>query len=176
MTAFLGLGSNLGKREEMLREALERLNRREGIQIDRVSDIYETDPVGYTDQPPFLNLVCKIRTALSPHELLDTVLEIERELGRERLIRWGPRTVDIDVLLYGSEHIDTPDLSVPHPRLMERAFVLVPLADVANERELLWRPELAEAIRQIRAKGTSLTGVRIWTKISWQEEFELSGN
>ena len=106
------------------------------MEIAAVSSIYETAPVGLTDQPDFLNLVVSVRTALSPRELMDALLHIENKMGRVRTVRWGPRVIDLDLLLYGSEQVDLPQLTVPHPRLRERAFVLVPLAEIAPELRL----------------------------------------
>jgi 2-amino-4-hydroxy-6-hydroxymethyldihydropteridine diphosphokinase len=128
-TAYIGLGSNLGDREENLRYALERLG------AARVSTVRETDPVGVTEQPRFLNAVAELETDESPRQLLDRLLEIERHLGRDRTQekRWGPRTIDLDLLLYDDEVIDEPGLTVPHPRLAERRFVLEPLHDLAPD-------------------------------------------
>ena len=129
--AYLGLGSNLGDREGFLRQALTRLE--QAGRVKRLSPVYETAPWGYTEQGPFLNLVAEIEAELAPEELLGTMQRIERELGRERSIRWGPRTIDLDILLYGDLVMDRPELTLPHPCLMERAFVLVPLADLAPD-------------------------------------------
>jgi 2-amino-4-hydroxy-6-hydroxymethyldihydropteridine diphosphokinase len=128
-TAYIGLGSNLGDRGENLRRALERLG------AARVSTIRETDPVGVTEQPRFLNAVAELETGLPPRALLDRLLEIERDLGRDRESeeRWGPRTIDLDLLLYDDEVIDEPGLTVPHPRLAERRFVLEPLHELAPD-------------------------------------------
>jgi 2-amino-4-hydroxy-6-hydroxymethyldihydropteridine diphosphokinase len=167
--AFLGLGSNIGEREALLIDALRQLHNHPDIQITKRSAMYETDPVGYTDQPPFLNMACRIETTLSSNALLEQVLRVERGLGRERLIRWGPRTIDIDVLLYDNLHITTPTLTVPHPRIMERAFVLVPLLDVLGEKERDWRPGFTKV-------EVAATGVRPWTKTSWPEEYGPSEN
>jgi 2-amino-4-hydroxy-6-hydroxymethyldihydropteridine diphosphokinase len=127
MKIFLSLGSNVGDREANLRAAIERLP------ILRVSPTYETEPVDFTDQPWFLNLVIEIETDLSPRELLTATSRIEHELGRVRDIPKGPRTIDIDILLYGDEVIDEPDLQIPHLRMVERRFVLAPLADLAPD-------------------------------------------
>jgi len=129
---FLSLGSNLGDREANLLEALRRLEQL-GVHVVRRSSWYETEPVGYTDQPDFLNLVAEVRTRLGPHALLRAAQQVEAELGRVRAVRWGPRTVDVDLLLYGERVVNTPDLVLPHPRLRERAFVLVPLAELAPD-------------------------------------------
>jgi 2-amino-4-hydroxy-6-hydroxymethyldihydropteridine diphosphokinase len=129
--AYIGMGSNLGDRMEYFDQALRRLDDGPGTYLLVVGDRRETDPVGLLDQPRFLNTVALIGTMLSPRELLERLLEIERELGRTREgPRFGPRTIDLDLLLYGNEVIDEPGLTVPHPRLHERRFVLEPLADI----------------------------------------------
>ena len=133
VTAYLGLGSNLGDREENLRKALSLLG--ESVEIIALSSVYETEPWGYAEQPSFLNLVCGFWTSLSPPELLALVQEVERRLGRVRTIRYGPRTIDVDILLYGDRIVDTPDLQIPHPRIPERAFVLAPFAEIAPDVE-----------------------------------------
>lgn len=131
--AYLGLGSNQGDRVEMLARARQLLERPPVLQIVAESGLYETEPVGLEDQPWFLNQVVRVRTGLSPLELLAVIRQVEEALGRRRLIRWGPRTIDVDMLLYGGEKIDGPDLEVPHPRMWERAFVLAPLAELAPD-------------------------------------------
>jgi 2-amino-4-hydroxy-6-hydroxymethyldihydropteridine diphosphokinase len=133
--AFLGLGSNLGDRLEHLRRAVSLLNER-GASILRSSRVYETEPVGGPPQPDYLNAVIEVETDGSAYELLDACLTVERELGRERSERWGARTIDIDVLTFGGERIDQPDLQVPHPRMHERAFVLVPLLELEADPPL----------------------------------------
>jgi 2-amino-4-hydroxy-6-hydroxymethyldihydropteridine diphosphokinase len=127
--AYIGLGTNLGDRELNLRRALERL---EELGPVRASSFRETDPVGVTDQPKFLNAAAELATELPPAELLERLLEIERELGRDRATerRWGPRVIDLDLLLFGEEAIDEPGLTVPHPRLADRRFVLEPLCEL----------------------------------------------
>jgi 2-amino-4-hydroxy-6-hydroxymethyldihydropteridine diphosphokinase len=129
---FVGLGSNLGDRKRNLCEAVERLRE---IGAVRLSTPRDTDPVGVADQPNFLNAVAELSSELPARELLDRLLEIERELGRDRgkEERWGPRTIDLDLLLYGDEVIDEPGLTLPHPRLAERRFVLEPLHELAPE-------------------------------------------
>jgi 2-amino-4-hydroxy-6-hydroxymethyldihydropteridine diphosphokinase len=131
-TAYIGLGANLGERELTLDEAVRRLDSRPGIRVERVSRKRETDPVGYAEQPPFVNAVAAVRTDRRPRALLETLLEVERELGRVRGEgpRYGPRAIDLDLLLYGDATIDEPGLRVPHPRLHERKFVLEPLAEL----------------------------------------------
>jgi 2-amino-4-hydroxy-6-hydroxymethyldihydropteridine diphosphokinase len=129
-TAFVGIGSNLGDRETNLRRAIELLAAEDGIEVLAVSEIRETEPVGPVEQGPFLNGAVQVETSLSASELLERLLSVENRLGRVRAERWGPRTIDLDLLLYGDEKIDEPGLTVPHPRLHERRFVLEPLADL----------------------------------------------
>jgi 2-amino-4-hydroxy-6-hydroxymethyldihydropteridine diphosphokinase len=128
--AYVGLGANLGPREETLRRAVELIDRTPGVDVLAVSELRETEPVGAVDQPPFLNGAVALETSLSARELLDLLLDVERDLGRVRNERWGPRLVDLDLLLYGAETIDEPGLRVPHPRLHERRFALEPLAEL----------------------------------------------
>jgi len=130
--AFVAFGSNLGDREGTIRAALAALDAAEGVDVVHVSSFEETDPVGFLDQPRFVNGAAELRTELSPRALLDLLLEVEAQFGRDRSAGppQGPRTLDLDLLLYGSEQIDEPGLAVPHPRLSERAFVLRPLAEL----------------------------------------------
>jgi 2-amino-4-hydroxy-6-hydroxymethyldihydropteridine diphosphokinase len=123
--AYVGLGSNLGDREHLIREAAQLIG------AARLSTVIETEPWGYGNQPMFLNAVAELETPLTARQLLDHLLDVERRLGRERIgPRWGPRAIDLDLLLYGDETIDEPGLVVPHPRLTERDFVLTPLAEL----------------------------------------------
>jgi 2-amino-4-hydroxy-6-hydroxymethyldihydropteridine diphosphokinase len=132
--AFIGLGANLGDRETTIRAALEALAAEDGIGVVAVSTLRETDPVGVGPQPVFLNGAAELETTLSARELLGRLLAIEQRFGRVRVAdEHGPRTLDLDLLLYGDEQIDEPGLTVPHPRLRERAFVLEPLADLGVE-------------------------------------------
>ena len=137
-TAYVALGSNLGDRERTLLAAVDALGAEEGIRVLGVSRLIETEPVGYLDQPRFLNGVVALETDLPPRELLDRLLALERGFGRERegVPAQGPRTLDLDLLLYGDAEIDEPGLRVPHPRLHERAFVLAPLAELAPGLEV----------------------------------------
>lgn len=131
-TAFVGIGANLGDRERTLRLALRLLGDRDGVTVAAVSSLRETAPVGYLDQASFLNGAARLETELLPRELLRALLDVERELGRDRSgPRFGPRTVDLDLLLYDGVELDEPGLVVPHPRLHERRFVLEPLAELA---------------------------------------------
>ncbi len=138
-TAFVGIGSNLGDREANLRSAIELLTAEDGIEVVAVSEVRETEPVGPVEQGPFLNGVVQVETTLPPGDLLERLLSVESRLGRVRAERWGPRTIDLDLLLYGSETVDEPGLTVPHPRLHERRFALEPLLDLDPTLEI---PEL----------------------------------
>jgi 2-amino-4-hydroxy-6-hydroxymethyldihydropteridine diphosphokinase len=136
--SFVGLGSNLGNPQEQIRRALELLVAEEGVEVVAVSALRETDPVGYEDQPRFLNGAAELRTSLSARELLGRLLAIERRLGRVRGEgpRFGPRTIDLDLLLHGDEVVAEPGLVVPHPRLHERRFALEPLAELDPALEI----------------------------------------
>jgi 2-amino-4-hydroxy-6-hydroxymethyldihydropteridine diphosphokinase len=129
---YVGLGSNLGDREATLRAALAELGAVPGVEVAAVSSLIDTEPVGFTDQPRFLNGVAALETELGPRELLDLLLQVEARFGRDRATvpAQGPRTLDLDLLLYGEAQIDEPGLRVPHPRLAERGFVLGPLAEL----------------------------------------------
>lgn len=131
IAATLGLGGNLGDPVAAFAAALVRLRAHAAVEVKAVSSVWRTAPWGKLDQPEFRNMAVLIETALSADDLLALCLQIERESGRERRERWGPRTLDIDILTYGSEAIDRPGLQVPHPRIAERAFVLAPLAEIA---------------------------------------------
>lgn len=132
-SAYLGLGSNVGDRCGHLHAAIRLLQDTPSITVEAVSSIYETDPVGYTEQDKFLNLVIKISTSMKAEELLQVMQNIELSLGRTREIHWGPRTMDLDILLYNQENIETESLIVPHPRMFERAFVLIPLLEICDK-------------------------------------------
>jgi 2-amino-4-hydroxy-6-hydroxymethyldihydropteridine diphosphokinase len=144
--AYVGLGSNLGDREALIRQAASLLGAR------RLSTIIETEPWGYEDQPRFLNAVAELQTRLAAHELLEELLEVERTLGRERTgPRYGPRTVDLDLLLYGDETIEEPGLVVPHPRLAERRFVLEPLAELVPTRRIPGNGTVQQALAGLQS-------------------------
>lgn len=134
--AYVGLGSNLGDRRGLIREALKRLELIDGIHVRRRSRIIETDPVGGPQQPRYLNAVAEVETRLEPGPLLRRLHEVERSLGRERRTRWGPRTIDLDLLLWGDRSMATRDLTLPHPRMAERRFVLAPLAELCPARRV----------------------------------------
>jgi 2-amino-4-hydroxy-6-hydroxymethyldihydropteridine diphosphokinase len=142
--AYVGLGSNLGDREQTIRAAIAALQ-----DVVAVSKLRETDPVGVTEQPAFLNGAIAVETELSPRELLQSLLAVERELGRERGERWGPRTIDLDLLLYGTETVDEPGLTVPHPHLHERRFALEPLAELDPELVIPGRGRVDELLAKL---------------------------
>jgi 2-amino-4-hydroxy-6-hydroxymethyldihydropteridine diphosphokinase len=131
--AYLALGSNLGERLDSLREAVRLLDAAEGVDVVRSSRIYETDPVG-PPQPAYLNAVIEVETSRSPRELLQACRAVEDALGRVRTERWGPRTIDVDILTFDERTVDEPDLQIPHPRMHERGFVLVPWASSTTTR------------------------------------------
>jgi 2-amino-4-hydroxy-6-hydroxymethyldihydropteridine diphosphokinase len=131
--ACIALGSNLGDRAKNLRTALEMLSQADRIKIDAVSAIYETAPVGGPEQGPYLNACAALTTELPPTKLLLAILDIEEKMGRVREVRWGPRIIDLDLLLYETVMMNTPLLELPHPRMGERDFVLIPLADIAPD-------------------------------------------
>ena len=155
--AYLGLGANLGERQNNIMKAIELLGRR--VTVERTSSLYETEPVGYREQPKYLNAVCQIITLIEPEKLLKLAKEIESALGREPGSPNSPRPIDIDILLYGSQVINTPELTIPHPRLEERAFVLVPLAELAPE---LVHPVSRKTIKKLLGEVEGLEGVRKW--------------
>ena len=154
---YLGLGSNLGDREANLVMALDLLSQR--LRIKSVSSVYQTDPLGNVEQPRFLNQVCGAETTLSPKELLMLSKGIERKLGRRLFKPSAPRPMDIDILIYGDKVIDTPELVIPHPRLMERAFVLIPLAEIAPQ---LQHPVTGATIKELRESLKEKQGVFKW--------------
>lgn len=158
--AYISLGSNIGDRFQHLKDAIQALHSRQGVSVPTISSIYETAPVGYTDQADFLNVVVAVETQLSARQLLEVCQEIEQQLGRIRDVRWGPRTVDLDILLYNHDAIETERLIVPHPRMHERAFVLTPLLEIA--------PTVAHPVtgKQYSEEAAVLDDVvRIWREV-----------
>ncbi|CAM3970329.1 2-amino-4-hydroxy-6-hydroxymethyldihydropteridine diphosphokinase [Mesobacillus zeae] len=167
--AFIALGSNIGERFNHLEEAVSLLNQHHAIEVVNVSSVYETDPVGYEDQAPFLNMVAEIRTGLDPFSLLEVCLGIEEQLGRKREIRWGPRTIDLDILLFNQENIKSETLIVPHPRMWERAFVIVPLMEICHEACI---PQVAGPSVNVDRMHKE-EGVRIWKQKNGEDVFAL---
>ncbi len=148
--AYVGLGANLGPREVTLLRAVDVLAAERGVEILAVSQLRESDPVGNVDQPTFLNGAVAVETSLSPRELLDALLRVEQELGRVRDgERWGPRTIDLDLLVYGDKLVEEPGLRVPHPRLHERRFALEPLVDLEPELEIPGVGKVAELLKEV---------------------------
>jgi 2-amino-4-hydroxy-6-hydroxymethyldihydropteridine diphosphokinase len=161
--AYIGLGANLGDREEMLREAVQRLATLG--EVIAVSSLYETEPVGFLDQPPFLNAVAAVVSTQTAGEIVPALLAIERDLGRTRTFRNAPRTLDLDLLLLGDEIVELPGVTLPHPRMHERAFVLFPLAEIAPEEI---HPVLRRTIGTLLASLPEDTGVRHYAPPDWQ--------
>jgi 2-amino-4-hydroxy-6-hydroxymethyldihydropteridine diphosphokinase len=147
--AYISLGSNIGDREDNLKKALALLDEHPQIRVAAVSSFYETAPVGYTDQPDFINAAAELETALGPRELLKICMETEKKLGRVRTIRWGPRVIDIDILWYNGLTVDEEDLQIPHPRMLEREFVIRPLADIAPDMQLANGKTVSEVLQEI---------------------------
>lgn len=172
-TAFLSLGANIGDRSGYFKAAIRHLSESYPIAIVDFSSIYETVPVGYEEQDLFLNMVLKIKTNLSPFELLDACMETEKILGRKREIRWGPRTIDLDILLYSDENILTERLIIPHPRLHERAFVVIPLLEICPSLTL---PASTQPLGELAQELPDRGGVRIWRQRNGEDVFALFAN
>jgi 2-amino-4-hydroxy-6-hydroxymethyldihydropteridine diphosphokinase len=153
---YLALGSNIGARADNIARALDAL-REHGVRVTRRSSLYETEPVEVVDQPWFLNRVVEAETELDPQELIYVALGIERSLGRERTVPKGPRTIDIDILLYGDRSIRAPNLEIPHPRMAARRFVLIPLAEIAPD---LLHPSLRKTVSELLAEASDRSAVR----------------
>lgn len=154
-SAYVALGTNLGDRLEQLRAAVRLLAETDGVDVVRSSRVFETQPVG-PPQPAYLNAVIEVRTTLAPRELLEAAQAVENSLGRERAERWGPRTIDVDILTFDDRTVEEPDLEIPHPRMHERGFVLVPLAELDDDPMLPGGRRLAK----IRLSPDVVFGVR----------------
>ena len=157
-TIYLSLGANIGHRERNIWLAIEALASR-GLRVTRRSSLYETEPVGMKSKDWFLNTVVEAETDLAPEELMRVLLELERALGRERRVLHGPRIIDIDILLFGSSVVHAPDLEIPHPRMAERRFVLVPLAEIAPDVQ---HPVLKKTITALLSETADRSEVRPW--------------
>lgn len=149
--AYIGFGSNLGDRFSYINQALQRLSETEGVSLTQVSALYETEPVGYEAQDPFLNGVSAIETSLSPNQLLERLQQIEQQVGRQQRRRWGPREIDLDLLIYDQCCINTPELVLPHSELHKRRFVLTPFAEIAPD---VIHPILQQHIRTLLCNVT----------------------
>ncbi len=160
--AYLALGANIGYTRENLRKAIKLLDEHEGIRVTKISSLYLTKPMGFQDQPDFLNAVIAVETVLSPQKLLEACLDIEKKIGRRRTIKWGPRVIDIDVLLYNNIKLDEKDLKIPHPLMLERAFVLVPLSEIAPDIAVAPGLTARDAARRVDSKGVQQMEKKWW--------------
>ncbi|OIJ20495.1 2-amino-4-hydroxy-6-hydroxymethyldihydropteridine diphosphokinase [Anaerobacillus alkalidiazotrophicus] len=170
-TVYLSIGSNMGDRLSFLKYAAKSMKEDVNISITRYSSIYETAPIGYTDQDNFLNMVIELKTSYSPLQLLSRTQKIQDNAGREYNIRWGPRTLDLDILLYNQENIKMEQLIVPHPRMFERSFVIIPLREV---NPVLYFPSIEKSIDAVYEELRDKEGVYLWKKPFGEEEFEHS--
>ena len=159
VVVYLGLGSNMGNRQDNLKKALDLLSQR--LRVEQASSAYDTEPVGNINQPHFLNLVCQVQTRLAPMGLLALAKGIESKLGRATSTPNAPRPIDVDILFYGNQVIETPELVIPHPRLAERAFVLIPLAEIAPD---LVHPVSGKRVRELLQGVSGTQGMFKWEK------------
>lgn len=173
--AYLALGTNIGDRSNFLKEALRRIDQMDEITITEASSIYETEPVGYVEQDAFLNMVVEVETSFTAIQLLDAALAIEAALGRKREIKWGPRTIDLDILLFNQENIETERLMVPHPRMHERGFVLLPLYEINPNVKIPGQTlTLSDLIERLEDRDRE--GVRLWKQRNGAGEYGLFAN
>ncbi|MBM3240031.1 2-amino-4-hydroxy-6-hydroxymethyldihydropteridine diphosphokinase [Candidatus Poribacteria bacterium] len=165
--AYVSFGSNLGNKLQNINRGLQLVSRNPSITITKKSSLYETEPVGYENQGWFLNGVIEIETNVSPHKLLSLLKKVERIMGRKRRIRWGPREIDFDILLYNQRCIDTPGLIIPHPRMHERGFVLAPLVEIAPQ---VIHPILKKSAQQLLAELADSKSVKVFGRIGENEK------
>lgn len=170
--AYVSLGSNIGEREQTLQDAIMRLHRLDEVEVIASSSMYETEPVGYTEQPAFINMALALATTLPPQQLLEAMLAVEKRLGRVRYFQNGPRTIDLDLLMYDDVRMESADLTLPHPRMFERSFVLIPLVELMESIKAEERFAIATLMQASEGKE----GVTLWKKVNWQKELGLFVN
>lgn len=170
---YLSLGSNQGDRQSYLYQALKTLENHEEVNVVRCSSIFETDPYGPVVQPDYLNMVAYIQTSLLPEELLFVTQQIENGLGRKREIRWGPRTIDLDILVYNQDNVSLDHLQIPHAEMENRGFVILPLYEIAPNLKI---PGQKMPLETLYKKFSKLKGVRLWKKNNGEGEFGLFGS
>jgi 2-amino-4-hydroxy-6-hydroxymethyldihydropteridine diphosphokinase len=164
---YIGLGSNIGDRYQFLKFAIDSLNEDEYISVIQNSSIYETAPIGFVDQADFLNMVTEIKTVYTPLQLLQRTQQIQNQAGRINGLRWGPRTLDLDILLYNQENIDMEQLTIPHPRMFERGFMIIPLKELNSN---MYFPSIEKSIEQVSNELIDKEGVRLWKNLFGEEE------
>ena len=165
---MIGLGSNIGDREDYLKKAVQMLDKHAEVDVIKLSSLYETEPYGPVQQSHFLNLVIEIQTELSPLKLLSYTQSIEKALNRVREVHWGPRTIDLDILLYDNIKMKTEVLTIPHPELAKRLFVLVPLNEIDPDYIV---PDLGKSVQELLNCFSEIKGVRLWKQKNGEGEF-----